>query len=50
MKKFLLMLISFIFPFVGIIYYFVKKEDTNRKIYLITSIISIVLISLSQAI
>lgn len=50
MKKFLLMLISFLFPIVGIVYYFVKKDDLNRKTYLITSIVSIVLISLSQAI
>lgn len=41
----ILLVICFLLPIVGIIYYFVKKEDPNRKTYLIVSLISIVLLS-----
>lgn len=42
----LLLVACFLFPVIGIIYYFIKKEDPNRKTYLITSIVSLVLINL----
>lgn len=41
-----LVVVCFLIPLVGIIYYFVKKDDPNRKIYLMTSLISIVLLSI----